>query len=274
MKEIRLKAIFPDINKEDFKIHFAKRAYGTEPLDVFAEDFEEWKRWNTSTAFGRNVYNRKYIFSLINFYPEENTWLFGGVWEVVSRDFRNKNYPYKIELVPSSIPFVGRLKIKYEYRKRTTRVKMDEHYDKMIVKEILEEPYSVLSFPGHTNIDISFQTLVRIMKNKNKEWMLALSVKGIYLITDTKTGKVYVGKADGTQGVWQRWRDYYRNGHGNDQGIRELIEREGYEYAIENFRFSLLEVVAGLNEQNINSRESHWKNVLLSRNEKFGYNRN
>ncbi len=274
MKDIKLKSIFPNINYDDYKIHFAKRAYGTEPLDVFAEDFDNWKHWNSSTSFGRNDYNRKYIFSLISFYPEENTWLFGGVWEVISRDFRNKSYPYRIELVQSFNPFIGRLKIKYEYKKRTTRVKMEEHFDKMIVKEILKEPYSVLSFPGHMNINISFQTLVRIMKTNNTEWSQALSIKGIYLITDTKTGKVYVGKADGAQGVWQRWRDYYRNGHGNDQGIQELIEYEGYEYALKNFRFSLLEVVAGLNEKNIDSRERHWKKVLLSRNKKYGYNRN
>ena len=274
MKEIKLASLFPNINTSDYKIHFAKRSYGTEPLDVFTRDFDEWKRWNTYTTIGRNDFNKKYIFSLISFYPEPDTWLFGGVWEVISTDFRNKSKPYKIKAVSFYEPFIGRLKIKYQYKKRTTRVKMDKHFDNLIVKEILEEPYSASAFTGYKNIDLPFSTLVRIINSKNKEWKQALSVKGIYLITDTKNGKVYVGKADGALGIWQRWSAYSRNGHGGDEGIKELIEREGYEYALKFFKFSMLELVAGLDEKDINKRESHWKDVLMSREAKYGYNRN
>ena len=100
----------------------------------------------------------------------------------------------------------------------------------MIVKEILEEPYYTESFPGYENIDISFTTLQSIYKQSDAEWKTALSIKGIYLITDTKTGKRYVGKADSDGGIWRRWRHYIRNGHGGDVDLERLINTKGFDY--------------------------------------------
>ena len=273
MKSIKLKDIFPNLDPIQYKVHFAKRAPdGTEPLEVYRKGLDEWEKWN-SYSNGKNWFNRDYVFSLINFYPEEDTWLFGGVWELVSTDWR-KSYPYEIKLVKQFIPFIGRLKIKYRYKERATRVNLDKYYNGMVVKEILEEPYYIDSFPGYENIDIPFETLESIYKNGDNEWRTALSIKGIYLITDTRTGKRYVGKADSDGGIWRRWRHYIRNGHGGDVDLERLVNAKGLDYVKKYFKFSLLETMTGEDEQRINERESHWKRVLLSRKEKFGHNRN
>ena len=282
MKEIKLKAIFPDINPFDYKIHFARRGpNGIEPLDEYMADtkhLEFWKEWNTYST-GKNHYNRPYIFSLIYDYHEEDTWLFGGVWEVIDKDMRSKSHPYIIKSVSRFAPFIGRLTIKYSYKNRATRVRMEEHFDKMLVKEILENPY-IEHFPGYKNIDLPFETLRTIMKDSNKgnkgnkEWKEALSIKGIYLITDTKTGKKYVGKADGENGIWGRWKCYIRNGHGGDVALKELMERKGLTYAMNNYKFTLLEPITGEDEPVINERESYWKRVLMTRDKKYGNNRN
>ena len=79
---------------------------------------------------------------------------------------------------------------------------------KLVVKEILEEPYSIHTFPGYKNLDVPFMTLENVINKDHPSWKNALSIKGIYLITDTKTGKKYVGKASGEKGFWQRWSDY------------------------------------------------------------------
>ena len=278
MRPLKLKMIFPDLDPNEYKIHFAKRAPdGTEPLDEYVADPKNlavWKEWNTYGG-GKDIFNRKYIFSLIKFYPEEDTWLFGGIWEVVSRKRVSRSmHPYEIKLVNRFTPFIGRLKISYTYKGRTTRINMLlDHLDSMLVKEILVEPY-VETFPGYKEVDLPFSNLELMMKNQNKIWKEALSIKGIYLITDTKTGKRYVGKADGKGGIWKRWSHYIHNGHAGDVDLKALIEKKGLDYARRYYKFSLLETITGEDEEIIDSRESHWKRVMLSREDKFGHNKN
>ena len=60
-----------------FKLHAARFNQVRRPLDVFLEDKQEWNQWNS--YFGkRHEFNRPFLLSLIDFYPEKNVWLFGG----------------------------------------------------------------------------------------------------------------------------------------------------------------------------------------------------
>ncbi len=276
MKAIKLKSMFSDIDPFEYKIHFARKSEdGDEPLDAYMADpnhLKFWKEWNTYST-GKNHYNRPYIFSLICDYHEEDTWIFGGVWKVVDTNKKSKTHPYVIEPVSRFAPFIGRLIITYHYKNRATRVRMENHYDDMIVKEILEEPYFE-KFPGYKNVDIPFETLRTIIRKNDKEWKNALSIKGIYLITDTKNGKKYVGKADGKNGLWQRWSAYVSNGHGGDVDLIDLVESKNLSYVEDYFWFTILETITGEDERNINKREDYWKRVLMTRDEKYGYNKN
>ena len=274
MQKIQLKSVFRDLVPADYKVHFArKNNLGIEPLDEYMADFENWKGWNRYSK-SKDEFNRPYIFSLISFYPERDTWLFGGIWRIVSRDMSKVPYPYEIELVDDYSQLIGRLKIKYTYKDRVTRSRLENHFDNMEVKELLEEPFSTVAFPGYKNIDIPFLTLEAIIKKDAPAWKDALSVKGIYLITDTKTKKKYVGKADGEHGIWQRWGDYIHNGHGGDVDLKKLVEKEGFEYVKRYYKFSLLEVITNWDECKIDDRERHWKRVLMSRSEECGHNKN
>lgn len=257
-----------------YKIHFAK-SDGSEPLDVYMRDFNEWKHWNEWSNNG-NQFNRDYIFSLISFYPERDTWLFGGIWEVIARDLANGgDHPYTIKLCDDYKKFIGRLKIRYEHRHRNVRNCMEKYFPKLELKEILEGPYSIQFFPGYKNFDVPFKTLENAMKQDNPAWRNALTIKGIYLITDTKTGKKYVGKASGEGGFWQRWSDYILDGHGGDVDLQALVKAKGgLEYAKEYYKFTLLEIVESNLEDNIDARESYWKRVLMSRIPEIGHNRN
>lgn len=273
MRQIKLSMIFPDLNPEDYKLFFAKRARnGVEPLDVYKKGIEEWERWISYTD-SKDWFTRKYVFSLISLYPEEDIWLFGGVWELVSTDWR-KSHPYEIKQVKRFRPFVGRLKIKCQYYGHSSTVYMEKLYSEMIVKEIMDEPYYTDAFPGYENVDISFEALQSIIKKRPKEWVNALSAKGIYLITDTKSGKRYVGKADGERGIWQRWKCYIRNGHGGDVDLKDLVKNKDFDYVQQYYKFTILEIVSGDEVDKINQRESYWKEVLLTRREKFGHNKN
>ena len=273
MKEIELKAIFHDIDPNNYKVHFAKKSDSGEPLDAYIADFENWKGWNQYSE-GTDYFKRDFIFSLISFYPERDTWLFGGIWKVIARDFDKVPYPYEIELANDYNEYIGRLKIRYSYKDRSARVFLEKHFDKMIVKGILDEPLSTVGFPGYKNIDIPFSTLEAIMKKDAQAWKNALSIKGIYLITDTNSGKKYVGKADGERGLWQRWGDYISNGHGGDVDLKKLVNDKGFDYVKQYYKFSILEVISGWDEYDIDDRESHWKRVLMSRMEEVGHNKN
>ncbi len=274
---IYLSEIFNKLHPlEEYKMHFAKHSNdGTEPLDEYMRDFNEWEGWN-SWSNGNDHFNRRFIFSLIDFYPESDTWLFGGIWEVLERDFENGgNHPYKISLCEDYQNFIGRLKIKYAHKNRTVRNRMENYFPQLVVKEILEEPYSIHTFPGYKNLDVPFMTLENVINKDHPSWKNALSIKGIYLITDTKTGKKYVGKASGEKGFWQRWSDYIYDGHGGDVDLKKLLESHGgLQYARENYKFTLLEIVESNIENDIDDRESYWKRVLMSRMESVGHNKN
>ena len=113
-------------------------------------------------------------------------------------------------------------------------------------KEVLEirPAMSEISFTSYDRVLLSFETLHKIVCNKAayKEWEEKLSaVAGVYLITDTKTGKHYVGSASGEQGgIWGRWSEYARTKHGGNKRLKELITADA-DYC-NNFQYSILEV--------------------------------
>lgn len=267
---ILLSDIWPIENLADYKIHFARWNQHNQPLEVWARDKREWQGWQEYRP-GRDEFNRPLIFSLIQFYHEPDIWLFGGIFRVLMRHADR----YEVELTEAGECFVGRLKLYYPYRARTTRAAMEKHFAAFEVQEILREAYSGRVFPGLDDIDITFEALETLVRNARQDWRAALeNVKGIYLITDTKTGRRYVGSAYGDQGIWSRWRQYAQSGHGGNAELTKLVQVNGIEYSRAHFRFALLEQhTARTADDVIGARESFWKRVLLTRGNQ-GYNRN
>jgi hypothetical protein len=122
-------------------------------------------------------------------------------------------------------------------------------------------------FPGFDKLVLDYAQLQAVMRERRYEsWLTALSsVTGVYLITDTRDGRHYVGKADGSERISQRWKAYATNGHGGNVELRKLEPS--------TFRFSLLRVFgpATPNDE-IDAAESHFKDALDSR--RHGLNRN
>lgn len=70
-----------------------------------------------------------------------------------------------------------------------------------------------------------------------------------------------------------RWACYIGTGHGWNDEMVKLIEKEKIEYARANFQFSVLEIMdKSTPDEVVLGREAHWKKVLLSR--EHGYNKN
>lgn len=124
-----------------------------------------------------------------------------------------------------------------------------------------------IPFPGFDRLILDRAHLQAVMReHRYAAWRTALaSVAGIYLITDTRDGGHYVGKAEGAESIRQRWNAYAANGHGGN------VELRGLDPA--NFRYSILRVFdPSTPTQVIDAAESHFKHALDSR--RHGLNRN
>ena len=177
---IFLRDIWPIAEAEAYKLHFARWNGKNQPLEVWARDWDEWQGWQEYRP-ARNDFNRPYIFALIQFYHETDSWLFGGVFRVLNR-FPDR---YEVELTGQGASFLGRLKIRSNYRQRSTRVNFENHFPNLELQEILREPYSGRAFPGFEDIDLSFEELEALVRNDRLDWKAALeSVKGHHCIAD------------------------------------------------------------------------------------------
>lgn len=122
-------------------------------------------------------------------------------------------------------------------------------------------------FPGFDRLVLDYAGLQAVMReHRYAAWRTALSsVVGVYLITDTRDGRHYVGKADGAESIRQRWSAYAANGHGGNVELRNVNPV--------TFRFSLLRVFdPATPTADINAAESHFKDALDTR--RHGLNRN
>lgn len=254
-----------------FKFHAARWNGHSAPLDVFIRDRKEWNGWNRYRG-ARDDFNRQFIVSFADFYLEDWTWLFGGIYEVLGRGPAGEN-SYEIRMDARGSELIGRLKIKLEIT-RGRSFRLENLVKKIAISEILKEPFTGEPFTGFENVSLDFSMLESIVRNDRLDWKTALqNVKGVYCIVDRKTGRKYVGSAYNDVGIWARWCSYVTSGHG---GNVELIDAIGSspDYAREHFRITLLETWPFRTEDKIIiSRESFWKEALLTRGV-YGYNRN
>ena len=259
------------IQKNDlckYKLHFAIGPDDKkEPLlELCGGKFKSWQEWQKKKNFERDC-----ILSLIFYNRDE--WIFGGIYERKGVKKVEDHFEYDTQLLDVRKDLIGRLIIPYTKMFRYSYVDLEKYVNDLEVLEILREPYTVEPFPGYENVRIDFELLKTIIKQEEPSWKTALSsVKGVYIITDKNTGKIYVGSAYGNDSFWGRWSHYVANGHGGNKELKRITIKKGLEY-VSNFQFSILEVRSNITDDDeILRREVHWKNVLKSR--EFGYNEN
>lgn len=95
-------------------------------------------------------------------------------------------------------------------------------------------------FTDYFDLILDFSELKEIVENQYSDWKTILSaIKGVYLITDTNTGRLYIGSAYGEDGIWGRWSEYVlTGGHGGNKSLIPLCS--GTDYALKHFQFSIL----------------------------------
>ena len=275
MEAIPLTAVLPEaLDPKVFKVHFAVWNGEQHPIDVLATDQEEWRGWNSWRSV-KDDFNRAFIFSLAQTKDDATLWLFGGIWEVLERRPVPQADSYTVKLREDLMgPFVRRLYVRHRRSGRNIRRTMESVLPTMTVSSVLEEPFVGHPFPGHDRINHSLADLQVVVAQSRADWRIALeSMKGVYVIHDRETGQRYVGSAYGDTGIWQRWTTYARTLHGENVGLKELVEAKGEEYYRSNMRFALLEDWSmRTDDDHVLKRESYWKDVLHARS--LGHNRN
>ncbi|KLN62176.1 hypothetical protein WH96_01180 [Kiloniella spongiae] len=260
---------FPQATPDTTKLHLAVRDnYGQDPLDIYlAGGFEKWQSWQSKRNF-----NREHIVSLIQL-TETNSWLFAGAYRSVSCIWNTDHFDYKTQPIEQLNEYSGRLKIDFNRPGRQSYLKAERWVDSLCLKEMLPKKMTVREFSGYSTTKLSKAHLDIIIQQQINSWYSSLSnVSGVYLITDLKTGKLYVGSATGEEGIWQRWTDYSKNGHGTNTDLIKILNDHGSDYA-SNFQYTILEIAdTHMTSKEIKNRETYWKEVLGSR--EFGYNAN
>lgn len=275
MQQISLEALLPvDFDPTTCKLHCAVFNGDEHPIDVLANDPVGWQEWNSWRA-GKNDFNRQFIFSLAQDRHDATLWLFGGIWEVLGRrpqpHARSYDVVHREDLMG---PFVRRLYVRLPLAGRQRRRNMESCLDQMTVSSILEKAFVGDPFPGHDRINHTLADLTVIVSQQRPDWRIALEhMKGVYVIHDQMTGARYVGSAYGDTGIWQRWSTYAGTLHGNNVGLRELLDEKGADYFRANMKFALLEFWSmRADDGHVLERESYWKDVLHARS--LGHNKN
>jgi hypothetical protein len=176
------------------------------------------------------------------------------------------------DLHPSDVLVSLRNRLVIEWTNDTINwAKTGEKARQMPVVEIADP--ARVPFPGFDSVLITYDELVAMTEDpRYAEWRTALAaVQGIYLVADTSSGELYVGKADGTERILGRWRAYARDGHGGNVALRELAEVDVTHRR--HFVFSILRVFGPTaTTAEVDAAEAHYKRALLTR--QHGLNRN
>lgn len=263
-----LKAAGVGVSLRKLKIHLASWNGHEKPINVYYEgNFKAWQEWQNRRNFACAQ-----IVSLIDL--GQHDWLFAGVYQINDcKPHPNcpAEYLYSTSLIPHQEELVGRVIVHHQ---RSGRASYLWHKPEISlpVAEIRREKLTFGEFPGYNAVILSHRELKIVIGQKIESWHGALAnVKGVYLITDTSTGKHYVGKASGTEGIWQRWCSYTENGHGKNEGLIELLKEKGDDHA-SHFQYSILEIAdTHASDAYILKRELYWMNVLKTGD--FGFNK-
>ena len=152
---------------------------------------------------------------------------------------------------------------------------LNKYIDQASIKEILSCIYSGEKFGGYDRVHLPYHHLSDIFNRRIRPtyYEALKKITGVYCMTDTHTGKLYIGSATGGEGVAQRWDNYLDSKHCGNKKLIALYNQEGSEYFKKYFTYTLFEYF-GLSHapMKIIEREQYWKKCLDTiRN---GYNDN
>ncbi len=245
-----------------------------DPLDLYKADPEaintDWLLWHKARRYFRKGQIALCLLDLGN-----DRWLLTTMKKIYRELDVKDEVGYEATQIPLYAKYYGRLIVHFHNNTRVIGRRLDSIMNDLKVLEILPVAYTGDEFPGYENIRLSWSQLSIIVSRPGTTWINALkNQKAVYLITDTNTGKLYVGSATAQNGMLlQRWKSYAGNGHGGNVKLKSIVSEKGFDYVKQYFQYSVLENYnAKMDDEYILRREAWWKETLCSRT--HGYNGN
>src|SRR6056297_386668 len=257
---------FTEAEIKNTKIRFNKGNEEYNPIELFKQNNErlyEGHFWNYTN---KSYKERQIAIGFINL--EDDKWLLFDISKI-EKDLNVKHGPgCEYSCLRQYEKYFGRLIIKYKNKSQNLIRLAETVIEDCEVFEIISDTYEDDLFPGYDNINISWEKLGFVIDKK--DWKAALiNQKGVYLITDTLSGKKYVGSAYGDDMLYGRLKNYVETCHGGNRDLKKLNS----DYIKKYFRYSILEIYKSTTDDKlIINREHYWMNVLLTRDKRFGYN--
>ncbi len=256
------------------KVRFIIEKDCENPIELFKVNPDipntKWLFWNE-----RRKYFRVGQIAICLVRIKDDLWLLTTVKEVTKDLDVHGGTSFEGEELERTSEFFGRTIVRYHKRHQVQDRMYDAIADELEVVQVLPDVFDDDHFPGYDNVSVGYLKLKRILESGKTDWKSALeNQKGVYVITDTRTGKLYIGSATAERGMFlKRWGDYVRDGHGGDVELKALVKKVGLAYVKDNFQYSIIENFnARVDDARILQREAYWKRVLCSR--EFGYNGN
>ncbi|MCX6227045.1 MAG: GIY-YIG nuclease family protein [Bacteroidia bacterium] len=234
--------------------------------NLYRTDKQEFLNYQNSQS--KDIINT--VDFIVSFIGEEGVLSrFIGVYKILDKKhLPNEHFEYRMEEVYGFEDLKERVIIRWE-----NAISWHQWIkNKMEVLQI-HPGLHYKQFTDYSDFILEFVELKEIVNNQYSDWKRMLSVtKGIYLISDTKTGKLYVGSAYGDEGIWGRWTKYVlTNGHGDNKTLKELIEKDPNH--AESFQFSILMLLPRtITADEAIKKERLFKNKLGTNS--FGLNNN
>lgn len=283
---IKLTDFIKSPNDKKTKIKFNMNAgdVNKRAWDMLLEDDTEWlnmNRWKTKHP-NNNLNYAEYLIALAQYYPYgPQYFIFGGLFKVEKMMPEIYDAPgYNLTLMEDYREYIKRLIIKIDKPiGRDLYNRKYENIQEQLNPEIYElAPSTKLGhFLGYQNVSLMHKDMQHIIQRDEPIWKEALSnVKGIYVITDTSNGNLYIGSASGnTDGIWQRWSDYasLNNLTGGNKEFIQILNEKGSEYITQHFRYSIIEIFDTKTKvETVIERENYWKNVFDTKNHGMNHN--
>ena len=253
-------------DKKSIKVNFAN--YISKSQDgMFAFYNNNYTTWQEQQL--KHKIDQKFLLCFV--FLDEFEWLFVGFYEIVFVEKLNGKGYNTLQITDVGAEFIGRLIVKYDRIQRKELINFENCEDFIQIYEVLRAKQFTFPFRNFNEVKLTFTQLSLIVLQNDQSWKKALSeAKGVYLITDVKTGRLFVGSAYGDISFWDCCLSFVKTGHGGNKTLMKMLAIEGITYA-ENFQFSILEVKdLYKTDEEIKQREAHWKEILLTR--EFGYN--
>lgn len=257
-------------NLNDVKIRFNLMFSGNwNPVEIFAakayEELLNGQYWNYKKR--KSFKDGDITIGLLRLNTPD-MWLLFHIGQVINDLNLYDGVGYNYTPLTKYEKYFGRMIVRYKNKSQNMIRQASSVMADCEVAQILPDILDNDIFPGYDAIKLSWHELSRVITKD--VWKTALqNQKGVYLITDTSNGKMYVGSAYGTNMILGRWQQYVQTGHGGNEGLKELPQEHIRKY----FEYSILDIFkATTDDHHIIRRESWWKSVLKTRI--YGYNKN